>query len=378
MIRISAAALSVTLATAMIQAADAPTKQWVYIGTYTGAKSNSNGIYRFEFDAATGQLTPAGLMAEATNPSFLAIHPTGKYLLAVGESQGGAVFSYRIDPKTGQLTKISQQPSGGNGPCHVAISHDGKFAFVANYGSGSAAAFRISDSGELSGPTAVIQHRGSGPNKARQSGPHAHSVTLDPSGLFAMVADLGVDKIYSYRLNDNPGLTEAGSVSYSTAPGAGPRHFAFHPDGKQAFVINELNSTLSRLHYHPDAGSLTEKTTVSTVPADFKGSNSTAEVVVHPNGKFVYGSNRGHNSIAAFAIDPSGELPLVGHQSQGIKTPRNFNIDPTGQWMIVANQHGNDLLVFKIDQQTGALVPTGNKAEVGSPVCVKLMRAPMS
>jgi 6-phosphogluconolactonase len=357
-------------------------KQWVYVGTYTTAKNGSKGIYRFDFDAATGKLTPAGLAGEAVNPSFLAIHPTGKYLFAVGEFDGpqgkaAGVSSYRIDPQSGKLSIISQRSSGGKAPCHISVDKTGRNVFVANYGSGSAAVLRTDDAGELSGPNVTVQHTGHGPDAKRQEGPHAHAVEPDAANRFVFVPDLGLDQVKIYRLNAAEGdITPNNPPAFSTAPGAGPRHLAFHPDGKRAYVINELNSTLSALDYDPVSGVLTERQTVGTLPADFKGENTCAEVAVHPSGKFVYGSNRGHNSIAAFVIERDSKLRLVGHQGEGVKTPRNFAIDQSGKWMIVANQDGNSLVVFKIDPQTGALAPTGGRADVGGPVCVVFWPAP--
>jgi 6-phosphogluconolactonase len=370
-------------ATAADPAADG--KQWIYVGTYTNAKSGSKGIYRFDFDPATGKLSNRTLAAEARNPSFLAIHPSKQYLYAVGEygtfegKPTGGVTAFRIDPATGQLTELNARPSGGAGPCHVTVDKAGKNVLVANYGGGSASVLQVADDGKLVGPTATVQHAGKGTNPRRQEGPHAHSANLDAANKYAFIADLGLDQVKVYRLDGASGkITPNDPPAFATAPGAGPRHFAFHPDGKRAYVINELDMTLTACDYDPARGVLTKRQTVSTLPAGATGTNfSTAEVVVHPSGKFVYGSNRGHNTIAAFAIDPtSGELKSVGHQGEGVKTPRNFNIDPSGNWLIVANQDGNSLVVFRIDQQTGALSPTGERAEVGAPVCVKFMPAP--
>jgi 6-phosphogluconolactonase len=322
------------------------------------------------------------LAGAAVNPSFLAIHPSGKFLFAVGEFDGpqgkaAGVSAFRIDPKTGMLSLINQRPSGGKGPCHVAVDKAGKTVIVANYGSGSTGVLRVGAAGELTGPTQVIQNAGKGPDAKRQEGPHAHSATFDAANRFVVIADLGLDQLKVYKFDpENGHLSPNDPPAYHTAAGAGPRHVAFHPDGKRAYVINELNSTLSALDYDPARGVLTERQTVSTLPQGFTGSSTCAEVVVHPSGKFVYGSNRGHDSIAAFAQEPDGKLRLVGFQGEGIKTPRSFNIDPTGRWMIVANQDGNSLVVFKIDQHTGALSPTGVKAEVGGPVCVQFWPAP--
>jgi 6-phosphogluconolactonase len=364
------------------KAADAPAgKQWVYVGTYTNAKNGSKGIYRYDFDPATGKLTPAGLAAEAVNPSFLAIHPSGKYLFAVGEFDGpqgkaAGVSSFQIDPATGKLSLIDTKESGGKGPCHISVDNARKTVFVANYSSGSIGAIRLLEDGKF-GTLTAVRHSGKGPDPKRQEGPHAHCVNLDPAGRFLLVADLGLDEVKVYHMIENNGwVLPAPGPGYHTAPGAGPRHVDFHPDGKRVYLINELDSTLSALDYDPANGALTHRQTVSTLPAGWKGNSTCAEVVVHPSGKFVYGSNRGHDSIAAFAIEPDGTLRPIGHQGEGVKTPRNFNIDPSGKWMIVANQDGNSLVVFKIDPQTGALSPTGVRAEIGGPVCVKFWPAP--
>lgn len=356
-------------------AADAD-KQWVYVGTYTTAKNGSKGIYRYDFDPATGQLKPAGSAAEAVNPSFLAIHPTGKYLFAVGEFDGPqgkatGVSSYRIDEKTGKLALINGQSSGGTAPCHLAVDRTGRDVIVANYGSGHQTVLEVKPNGELVGPVHTVRPEGHGPDRKRQEGPHAHCAVLDPANRHVAVADLGTDTVWVYAFNPAASMLGPGSTTYRTAPGAGPRHLEFHPDGKRAYLINELNSTLSALDYDPEKGILTGRQTVSTMPAGWKGNSTCAEVVVHPSGKFVYGSNRGHDSIAAFAIEPDGKLRLVGHQGEGVKTPRSFNIDPSGKWMIVANQDGNDLVVFGIDPKTGALTTAGHRVAVGGPVCVK-------
>jgi 6-phosphogluconolactonase len=352
-------------------------KQWVYIGTYT-RPGGSQGIYRCELDLATGALTPPALVAEAVNPSFLAFHPNGKNLYAVGEvstlngQRTGGVSAFAIDAETGKLTHLNQQPSRGAGPCHVTVDRTGKAVLVANYGGGSAAVLPVQDAGRLGAATAFVQHEGKGPNPKRQEGPHAHSVNLDAANRFAVVADLGLDKLLVYRFDPAKGtITPNDPPALELAPEAGPRHFAFHPDGKRAYVINEMDSTLTACDYDAAKGVLTKRQTVSTLPQGFTGNNSTAEVVVHPSGKFVYGSNRGHDSIAAFAIEPDGSLRPAGHEPTQGRTPRNFNIDPTGTYLIAANQGSDSLVVFRIDPQSGKLTPTGHRAEVKMPVCVK-------
>ncbi|HZT81565.1 MAG TPA: lactonase family protein [Gemmataceae bacterium] len=362
---------------AAAEAADKAEKYWVFVGTYTG--KDSKGIYRLEFDPATGKLSGAELAAETPSPSFLAVHPSNRFLYAVGETGGGkssgSVSAFALDPKTGALKFLNRQPSGGAGPCHLVVDKQGKNALVANYGAGSAAALPIGADGKLAEPSAVLKHSGSSVNKQRQEAPHAHSINLDPANKHAYVADLGLDKVMIYRFDSAKGSLDANEPpSAAIPPGSGPRHFAFHPTGKFAYVINELANTVTAMSCDPKTGGLTPTQTVTTLPKDFKGTSYTAEVVVHPSGKFVYGSNRGHNSIAVFRVDEkTGKLTPAGHQGDNIKTPRNFNIDPTGKYLIVANQDAASLVVFRIDPSSGKLEPTGVTARVAMPVCVKFV-----
>jgi 6-phosphogluconolactonase len=347
----------------------------VYIGTYTGGKSK--GIYAARFDSATGALTTPELAAETKNPTFLALHPNGRWLYAVGEinnfggTRAGAVSAFSIEQETGKLTLLNQQPSGGGGPCHVAVERTGKCVLVANYGSGSVAALPLQTDGRLGEPSTTIQHHGSSVNPRRQAGPHAHFITPDSANRFALACDLGLDKVLVYRLDaDRGGLAPNDPASAGIKPGSGPRHLTFHPNGKWVYLINEMGSTLTVLVYDAERGSLHELQTVATLPDDFKGENTSAEVQVAPSGKFVYGSNRGHDSIAVFAIDPkSGKLSLVERQSTQGKTPRHFALDPTGRWLLAENQDSNSIVVFRVDPKTGRLTPAGQKEEVGSPVC---------
>jgi 6-phosphogluconolactonase len=356
-----------------------PSKLLVYIGTYT-SKGGSEGIYRLELDLQTGKLSTPVLAGKSTNPSFLALHPNGKYLYAVGEisdfgkKSTGAISAFAIDDK-GDLKLLNQQSSEGAGPCHVVVDKAGKFVFCANYGGGSCAVLPIDKDGKLGKATAAVQHKGSSVNPARQRQPHAHSINLDPANRFAFVADLGLDKVLVYRFDADKGtLTANDPPAASVQPGAGPRHFAFHPTGKFAYVINELNNTVTGFRYDADKGTLTEIESVTTLPADFKGTSYTAEVVVHPSGKFLYGSNRGHNSIAIFRIDPeTGKLTATGHQGKGIKTPRNFAVDATGKFCLVASQDGGTVQVFRIDPSSGALEPTGEEVRIAMPVCVRFL-----
>lgn len=360
--------------------ASAPAKEGtmrVYVGTYTtGGKSK--GIYLLNLDMASGKLSLVSSGPQVESPSFLALHPNHRFLYAVNEvgnfegAKTGAVSAFAIDPKTGGLTLLDQQSSEGDGPCHLSIDKHGKSVLVANYGGGSVSALPIQPDGRLGKATARIQHEGSSVDKNRQEGPHAHSIVLDASNHFAFVPDLGLDKIVLYRFDANDGSLVHNSVPAATvAPGSGPRHLAFHPNGHFAYVINEMASTVIAFHYDSKAGTLHEIQTISTLPADFQGHSSTAEVLVSPNGKFLYGSNRGHDSIALFSIDPqSGKLTAMGHQSTQGKTPRNFGIDPTGTFLLAANQDSDSIVVFRIDPQTGQLTPTGNTIEIPMPVCV--------
>lgn len=350
----------------------------VYIGTYTGPKSK--GIYLFSLDNASGKLTPRGLAAEVTSPSFLAIHPSQRYLYAVGEvndfkgKRAGGVSAFSI-AQDGKLTLLNQQPSGGQGPCHISIDKTGRNALVANYGGGSVACLPIESDGKLREPTATIQHQGSSINPQRQKQPHAHSINLSPDNRLALAADLGLDKVLIYDFDPANGTLSPHDPAFARAPpGSGPRHFAIHPGGKYAYAINELTSTVTAFSWDADKGALTEIQTTTTLPDGHVGNNSTAEVQVHPSGKFLYGSNRGHDSIAVFSIDQaSGKLMAVETESTRGKTPRNFGIEPTGKWLIAANQNTHTLSVYRIDPETGALDPVGEPVECPSPVCVKFL-----
>jgi 6-phosphogluconolactonase len=349
----------------------------VYIGTNT--QGSSKGIYLAHLDLAKGKLKLApGFAAELANPSFLVMHPSRPLLYAVGEidnfggGKTGALSALGIEPKTGRLCLLNQKPSGGAGPCHLAVDRGGKFVLVANYSGGNVACLPIEEDGRLGDTAAFVQHRGSGANRQRQEGPHAHCVTFDAANRFAFVADLGTDKIMVYRFDPATGKLAANDPpSVATAAGAGPRHLAFHPGGRFAYLINELDSTMTAFRYDAQRGVLARLQTVSTLPKDFHGASTAAEVQMHPGGRFVYGSNRGHDSIVAFAIDPqSGKLRCVAHESTQGKTPRNFAIDPTGQYLLTANQDSDNVVVFCIDQATGKLRPTGSSVSVPSPVCV--------
>ena len=346
----------------------------VYLGTYTNT-GVSKGIYHAVLNTETGDFSTPELACELGKPSFLAIHPNNKFIYSVTEGDPGKVRALRVLPDTGKLELVNQTPSGGKGPCHLIVSSNGRNLYVANYLSGSVASIAINDDGSLGDTVSVIQHEGRGPNQDRQSGPHAHSVNLSPDNKFAYVADLGLDKIMIYKVDPKTGaLTANDPAFFKTRAGAGPRHLTFHPNGKFVYFINELDNTVVATQYDEKSGALTEIQTISTLPEGYKGKTHTAEVKVHPNGKFLYGSNRGHDSIAIFAIDEkNGALKLLGFQGEGIDEPRNFNIDPTGAWCVVGNQDTDDVALFKVDSKTGLLEPTGLKRSVGKPICVKFI-----
>lgn len=349
----------------------------VYLGTYGGGDNPSRGIYRSTLDLETGKLSDPVLVAEARNPSFLEIHPTGKFLYAVSEAgRAGSVSAYAIDPDTGNLMFLNQRPSGGSGPCHVSIDRQGKNVLVANYGSGSASVIPIESDGKLAEPTSTVQHEGSSVNAVRQKGPHAHSINVSPDNRYAYVADLGIDKIVIYKFDADKGTLTANDPPFvELKPGAGPRHFTFGSNGRYAYVIKELDCTITAFHYDATSGALKPIQTIATLPSDFDGSNTCAEIRVHPNGRFLYGSNRGHDSIAVYGVDTTtGKLTCVEHETKDIKTPRNFNIDPTGTFCLVANQDGRSVVVFRIDAKTGALQPTGHKIAISKPVCIRFLQ----
>jgi len=353
--------LVAALASGQVQAQE---KYLVYFGTYTGKVSK--GIYQCEMNLKDGSLSAATLAGETSSPSFLAFHPNKKFLYAVNEGQA-AVSAFAIDDKTGNLTFLNSQPSQGGAPCHLVVDPTGKNVLAANYSGGSCICIPIEADGKLGKATSFQQHEGK-----RKNG---HSIHVDKANKFALCCDLGLDKVIVYAFDAGKGTLTAHGA-FDTPKGAGPRHFAWHPDGKTAYVNGESDLTIIACAYDADKGALTQKQVLSTLPKDVvRKGGSTAETVVHPSGKFVYVSNRDpYNSIAIFSIDPkTRELTAVGHQGMGVKTPRNFAIEPTGHFMLVANQSGGNVIVFRINQATGELTPTGASLQVPTPVCVRFM-----
>jgi 6-phosphogluconolactonase len=356
---------------------------YVYVGTYTHTLPHvvgrGEGISVFTLDPETGALSPIGVASGVVNPSFLALDPSQRYLYAVNETSetdgqpGGGVSAFAIDPTTSVPRLLNRQSSHGTGPCHLTVDATGGYVIATNHGSGSVACYPIQSDGSLGAASDVVQHVGSSVHPQHQQGPHAHSANLDPTNRFALICDKGIDKVMVYRLDRSNGKLVPNDPPFASAhPGSAPRHLAFHPTRPFAFVINEIASTLTSFAFDEETGALREIQTVSTLPADYSGRNSTADVHVHPNGKFVYGSNRGHDSIAIFALDEeSGTLALIGHESTRGAVPRNFNLDPTGKLLLAANQNSDTIVAFGVDPTNGTLTPTGAVTQTPTPVCIK-------
>ena len=351
------------------------TQTWLFVGTYTKnlgfVDGTAKGISAFRMDPSTGALQFVIENGGIDSPSFLTIHSSLKYLFAVNESSG-SVSAFTLDTQSGQLGFLNQQSSHGDAPCFITTDKTGKLALVANYSGGNVLAYPIGADGKLGVASDNVQHKGAGPDKARQEDPHAHSIWVDPTNKFALACDLGLDKVIVYQLD----LTKGKLVSHSEGivhPGAGPRHLDFHPNGRFVYVINELDATMSTFKWDGDHGTLAEIQSISTLPEGVNGPKSCADVHIHPSGKFLYGSNRGHDSIVIYAVDETtGLLSLIGHESTRGKTPRNFAIAPTSQFLLAANQDSGDIVTFRIDPQSGKLAYI-NTTQTPTPVCLKFL-----
>lgn len=351
---------------ALLQAKEAH----IYVGTYTGGESK--GIYLLGFDTDNGKLTHKGLAGESENPSFIAIHDDGRHLYAANETGTGELSSFEIDKSSGKLRLLNKKPSGGGAPCHLVVDKAGTSLLVANYSGGNISSTKINSDGSLGSQVSFFQHYGAS-TKSRQKEPHAHSINLDAANRFAIAADLGTDQLFVYKFDALTGtLTRHGSTHLKA--GSGPRHFSFHPNGTHAYAINELASTISALEYNALWGTFRVIQDISTLPADFDGKSFTAEVRVSSDGKFVYGSNRGHDSIAVLQVQDDGRLKQVQVEPIGGKTPRNFNIDPTGKFLLAAGQATDNIQVFAIDSTSGKLTKTAHSVSVPSPVCIRFAK----
>jgi 6-phosphogluconolactonase len=348
-----------------------------YIAYIAGSGSqNATGIYGYRFDSKSGKLQPMGVSGEIERPSFLAIHPNRRYLYAVSGGSGGTVTAFGIDVPSGKLTMLNSVSSKGQGPCYVRVDRTGRNALVANYGGGSVAVIPIGEDGKLREASSFVQHSGTVADPKRQGGPHAHSINPSPDNRYVVAADLGLDKLLVYRFDAAAGTITPNEPPFSqVAPRSGPRHFTFHPNGKYAYAINEISCTLTAFSYNAKRGVLKEIQTASTLPKGVAVTSdlSTAEVLVHPTGKFLYGSNRGHDTIAVFTISPQGTVTLLENVETQGQTPRNFGIDPTGSFLLALNQSSNNVVVFRIDTKTGRLSTTGQTVEIPGPMCVRFL-----
>lgn len=360
-------------------AASGDSGRLVYVGTYT---DGSKGIYAYRFDAITGKLTALGLAADSPNASFLALALDGHALYAVNEISSfngqptGSVSAFAVDLVTGKLSPLNRRSSRAEGPAYITVDRTGRYALVANYPIGSVAVFPILENGMLGEGSAFVQHKGSSVNAQRQQGPHAHAIAMSPDNHFAIVADLGLDQLIVYPFD--PGKGYLGPPrAVKTAPGTGPRHLVFSPNGRFLYVINEMSSTVVVYAYDAENGGLKQLQTISTLPTGFTGTNTAAEIDITSSGNFLYASNRGNDSIAVFAIDPAkGALTLLEVAPTGGKTPRNFVIDPTESWLLAGNQDSEDIVVFRIDVKTGHLTATGETVQISKPVCIKFLPQP--
>jgi 6-phosphogluconolactonase len=354
----------------------------VYVGTYTGG--GSRGIYRFELDPASGARTEPTLVAESENPSFLLVHPSGRFLYAVNEvgswggAATGAVSAFEIDGATGRLAPLGQQASGGADPCFLAVDRGGANLLVANYGGGSVAVLPVGADGRLRPASVVRRQAGSGPDRARQEKAHAHAIVLDPAERFALSADLGADRIFVYRFGAATGSLEPSQPgAVELQPGSGPRHLAWHPSGRYLYAVSELRSTVTAFRWDAGRGTLAPFQVLRTLPPGFTGRNTAAELVVSPDGRFLYASNRGDDSLALFTIDATtGALTPAGHVPSGGRTPRYVALDPSGRWLLVANQDSDSIVAFHLDRATGRPEPVGRKLAISKPVSIVFVPLP--
>jgi len=371
--------LSILLASAF--AKDQPPKPYLlFVGTYTD--KDSKGIYAYRFNASSGELTPLGVAAETANPSFFAIDASHRYLYAVNELQTyhgastGAVSAFAIDRKTGKLSLLNQVASQGADPCYISFDKSGKYILVANYTGGTVAVFPIRPDGSLGESSAFLHDSGAlGPNKERQDAPHSHWIEPSADNRFVYVSDLGLDRVLTYTFDATKGTLAKNEAAAALSPGSGPRHVAFSRDNNFLYVVSELDSTVT-VFANDEKKNFPSLQRISALTEGFSGKNDAAEIAVHPNGRFLYTSNRGDDSIAIFSIHPkTGKLSYIDRVSTQGKAPRHFEIDPTGKFLFVANQESNNIVAFRINPKSGKLTPTGQQFQVPAPVCLKFIAA---
>jgi len=344
------------------------------------APGDEGAIHACHLDLSTGQLQLIDRTTDVEHPFFLAVSPARKHLYSIhapgqfGGTNPEQVAAYEIVGRTGKLKLLNRQSSLGTASCYLDVDHTGKSVLVANYSTGSVAAFPITEDGSLGEAESFIQHAGSSVDPARQKGPHAHSIVVSPDNRFAYAADLGLDQILSYRLDPaTAGLTPNRQAFVRTPPGGGPRHLTFHPNAKHLYVINELENSITRYDLETDSGTLIERQTISTLPADFDGVSYCADLKITPDGRFLYGTNRGHDSIAAYRIGADGQLTLLAIEPSLGKGPQNLAITPDGKLLLCANMPGNNVAVFKINHETGELTPVGDPLSIPSPSCIMIL-----
>ncbi len=363
----------------------------VYVGTYTEAirfgtgqilQGKGGGIHAFRFDQDKGSLEPIGVTENVRNPSYLAFAPSKRFLYAVNELKefegkpGGGISAFAIDAASGALTFLNMKATHGTDPCHLIVDATGRFVLVANFMSGSVCVLPIGADGSLGDASDFIQHQGSSVDPVRQAGPHAHAVEIDNDNAYVFVPDLGLDRVVIYAFDSRRGkLTPNPHQPWiATRPGAGPRQLVMHPNGRFAYLINELDSTMTAYAYDAAKGMLAELQTLPTLPQDFTGKSTCAEVQITPDGAFLYGSNRGHDSLAIYRLDPAtGLMSVVGHDSTGGKIPRNFEVHPGGRFIAAANQDSDNVVLLRLDPATGRMTRTGHVADAGTPICVRFM-----
>ncbi len=351
----------------------------VFVSAFTSGEAGA--IHAYGFDSKTGQLNLLNRTTDVNNPFFLAISPNGKFLYSIdAEKFGGPenefVAAYRIEGRDGKLTRLNRQSAGGTASCYLDVDATGKTVVVANYSTGSVASLPIQDDGSLAEAASFVQHVGASVDPKRQTGPNAHSIVVSPDNRFALAADLGIDKVLIYRLNADTATITANETQpfAKLPPGSGPRHLTFHPNGQRVYVINELSNTITVFNYAVDVGTLTAQHTISTLPAEFSDRTNTADLKISPDGKFLYGTNRGHDSIAIYKIADNGQLDLVSIEPSLGNGPQNLLITPDGRWLLCANMPGNSLVVFAIDSKTGALTPTGEPLSIPMPSCIRWLK----
>jgi 6-phosphogluconolactonase len=365
--------LIIVMCFAHLAQGQANTKYKLLIGTYSSI--SNDGIFCYDFNSQTGEFNLKSKISGVENPSYLAISHDGNHVYAANEVKNGTISSFLFNPSSGELSFVNKVSTGGSSPCYVSVDDKSKFVFAGNYSSGNLAAVSLNDDGSLGTEPQFIKHEGSSIDKGRQQGPHVHCTVLSPDNKYLLTADLGIDKINIYKIDPSmisTPLTPAKQEFVAVKPGSGPRHITFHPNSKFAYLIQEMAGMITVFDYKD--GKLTEKQTITMLAPDFKGKVGAADIHVSPDGKFLYGSNRGEaNEIVIYSIDKKGLLTLVGHQPTLGKSPRNFVIDPSGKYLLVANQDNNEIVFFTIDQKTGLLTPSGAKIQVNKPVCLKFV-----